>query len=147
LNPSHPDVRLVVLPSDIDFSAPPQQSFILYQLCDLSGVDLQTVVNNARPTSTCDRRSGWTSEEDLAEIRSIMKRRVLTWMSMGPFEPENNADTRRDWHQMLHDSAERLAASNTVAQDDGQSKDNDYNDEMGFDSDEYSSLDEFEVFD
>eukprot|EP00474_Spongospora_subterranea_P005115 CRZ05573.1 hypothetical protein [Spongospora subterranea] len=154
LNPSHPDVTMVITPSDIDFSAPPHRSFAMYQLCDLSGPDLLAVVNNARPTSVCHHRTGWAMKEVLDEIRSIMKHRISMWMSLASTEHHSSSEAAPSWEQILHDSAEKLAV-------DADAVDNifpdafDFEDEADFDQDapfesddmkSSSSLDEFEIF-
>ncbi|CEP03738.1 Transcription factor IIIC subunit 5 HTH domain-containing protein [Plasmodiophora brassicae] len=139
LNPSHPDVKLVVLPTDIDFSAPPRRVFSLYQLCDLSGPELQSVVLRMRPTAMCTKRHGWANPADIADLRAAMRSRIDAWTRLAAQRAQSSSAS---WQKLLHDAAGAAAAAHAdddfPADHDGLELD---------DSEEATSPDEFEVYD
>lgn len=65
---------------DLSFSRIPTKASSLYQLLDLEGGDIQRLLRNSTPTTTCTKAMGWYPKSVLAKIRNIMKTRLDKWV-------------------------------------------------------------------
>eukprot|EP01047_Picozoa_sp_COSAG01_P022909 COSAG01_NODE_1378_length_10526_cov_13.789105_6_plen_195_part_00 len=62
------------------FECLPQQAQTMYQLCDLSGEDMQGLVRGASMPQLCDSKLGWYPKGVHMQLRRLMKQRLLRFL-------------------------------------------------------------------
>jgi hypothetical protein len=62
------------------FECLPQQAQTMYQLCDLSGEDMQGLVRGASKPQLCDSKLGWYPKGVHMQLRRLMKQRLLRFL-------------------------------------------------------------------
>lgn len=72
------------------FDSLPLRKQASYQLCDVP--QIQSVLESASFNRTCDVKNGWLSNSTLKEIREIMKKKLIEWITSSKQQPSDESD-------------------------------------------------------